>query len=349
VTAISVSSAHRLASVDPLLPAQTPPEQAFSGLSADPFACEARFAVTGASGQPIAVARCAHWTGAPGSLDLIWGASRRFTLLPEIAGPDLAGALSQLIEQWQDHLASVPWAGAEDTAAVINWPSRDIDGLNVMLAHGLTPLNIVAAKRLRPKRLRPKRLRPGPLRPGPLRPGPPATTQQAQPGGLRINRATPADLDVLAGLATAEIGYDAHFGGVIERPHTGAAMRTYLADLLSDPQPWVWVAERAGTIIGLLAAEPPSTATWIAPLTSLSPVAYLMSAYVDAAERGSGIGRALTDEFHRAAEDEGVGVVLLHYELFNPRSGPFWSQQGYRPLWTALEARPARRLIGHSI
>jgi GNAT superfamily N-acetyltransferase len=333
-TAISVSSAHRLASVDPLLPAQTPPEQAFSGLSDDPFTCEARFAVTGVSGQPIAAARCAHWTGAHGSLDLIWGASRRFTLLPEIAGPDVAGALNQLIELWQDHLASVPGAGEEDTAAVINWPSRDIDGLNVMLAHGLTPLNIVAAKRLRP---------------GPLRPGPTASTQQAPPGGLKISRATPADLDVLAGHATAEIGYDAHFGGVIERPHTGAAMRIYLADLLSDPQPWVWVAERAGTVIGLLAAEPPSTATWIAPLTSLSPVAYLMSAYVDPAERGSGIGRALTDEFHRAADGEGVGVVLLHYELFNPRSGPFWSQQGYRPLWTALEARPAGRLIGHSI
>jgi hypothetical protein len=41
--------------------------------------------------------------------------------------------------------------------------------------------------------------------------------------------------------------------------------------------------------------------------------------------------------------------VLLHYELLNPRSGPFWSQQGYRPLWTALEARPASRLIGHSV
>lgn len=287
--------------------------------------------MTGVSGEPIAAARCAHWTGAPGSLDLVWGASRRFTLLPEIAGQDVAGSLDQLIGQWQGHLAFVPGAGEEDTAAVINWPSRDIDGLNVMLGRGLTPLNIVAARRLRPGS------------------GPITHARQAQPDGLRISRARPADLGVLADLTTAEISYDAHFGGVIDRPHTGAAMRTYLTGLLADPEPWVWVAERAGTIIGLLAAEPPSTATWIAPLTGLSPVAYLMSAYVDPAERGSGIGRALTDEFHRAAQGEGVGVVLLHYELFNPRSGPFWSQQGYRPLWTALEARPASRLIGHSM
>ena len=297
-------------------------------------ACEAQFTVTGTAGEPAAIGHCAHWTGAPGSLDLVWGKSRRYTLLPEIAGPDIAGALDQLIGQWQDHLTSVPGACDEDTAAIINWPSRDIDGLNVMLARGLTPLNVVAAKKLRP--------------------APPVQqTQQAQQaqqtGGFTISRATPADLDVLTALAVAELSYDAHFGGVIERPHTGPAMRTYLTDLLADPEPWVWVAERAGTTIGLLIAEPPSAATWIAPLTGLSPAAYLTSAYVDPAERGSGIGRALTGEFHRAAQGEGVGVVLLHYELLNPRSGPFWSQQGYRPLWTALEARPASRLIGHSI
>ena len=96
-------------------------------------------------------------------------------------------------------------------------------------------------------------------------------------------------------------------------------------------------------------AEPPSAATWIAPLAGLPPVAYLTSAYVEETERGAGIGQALTAEFHRTAESEGVGVVLLHYELLNPRSGPFWARQGYRPLWIALEARPANRLIGHSI
>ena len=36
-----------------------------------------------------------------------------------------------------------------------------------------------------------------------------------------------------------------------------------------------------------------------------------------------------------------MAVTLLHYEQVNPLSGPFWHQQGYRPLWTTWEARPA--------
>jgi hypothetical protein len=34
-------------------------------------------------------------------------------------------------------------------------------------------------------------------------------------------------------------------------------------------------------------------------------------------------------------------VTLLHYGQVNPLSAPFWSQQGYRPLWTVWEAMPA--------
>jgi len=39
-----------------------------------------------------------------------------------------------------------------------------------------------------------------------------------------------------------------------------------------------------------------------------------------------------------------VRVTLLHYEQVNPLSAPFWSQQGYRPLWITWEARPARAI-----
>lgn len=45
---------------------------------------------------------------------------------------------------------------------------------------------------------------------------------------------------------------------------------------------------------------------------------------------------------HHEIEAAGVAVTLLHYAQINPLSAPFWSQQGYRPLWTAYEARPAR-------
>jgi predicted acetyltransferase len=60
------------------------------------------------------------------------------------------------------------------------------------------------------------------------------------------------------------------------------------------------------------------------------------------AERGSGVGAAMAGALHREIDAAGVAVTLLHYAQVNPLSAPFWSQQGYRPLWTAWEARPAR-------
>jgi hypothetical protein len=39
-----------------------------------------------------------------------------------------------------------------------------------------------------------------------------------------------------------------------------------------------------------------------------------------------------------------VPAGAVHYEQMNPLSAPFWSQQGYRPLWTEWAARPAAAL-----
>src|SRR5262249_41114963 len=126
----------------------------------------------------------------------------------------------------------------------------------------------------------------------------------------RIRRAIPSDVDAIAQFGLAEIRYDAHFGGVIDRPWAGPAMRQYLAGLLTqtEPEPGVGVAEakadeenndeNGAVLLGLLAAEPPQAAEWISPLTALSPVAYLMTAFVAPSARGTGIGGDLTDEFH---------------------------------------------------
>ena len=69
-----------------------------------------------------------------------------------------------------------------------------------------------------------------------------------------------------------------------------------------------------------------------------------MLMFVAPAERGSGLGTLLADEFHREADAAGVAVTLLHYEQLNPLSMPFWSRQGYRPLWTTWQATPASLL-----
>jgi predicted GNAT family acetyltransferase len=82
-------------------------------------------------------------------------------------------------------------------------------------------------------------------------------------------------------------------------------------------------------------------ATWIAPLAEAAPVAYLLLAGVQPGQRGRGVGAALTARLHDDVAAAGVQVTLLHYAQVNPLSAPFWSQQGYRPLWTVWEARPA--------
>jgi GNAT superfamily N-acetyltransferase len=302
----------RLAAIDPLLPE----------LTALPSGCGTTFVASTESGTTTGLAGCDHWTGEPGSLDLTWGAARRFKFTSLITGQDIAGALDQLITQWRDHLAEMPAAAQDDTAAMITWPSRDVEGIRVLQRHGLAPLAVIAARVS------------GSDHAGGMQP----------PAGIRIRRAGPADIDTVTRLGLELVRYDTLFGEVVERPETESGLRHGSAELLAGPEPWAWLAERGGSAVGLLAAERPEAATWIAPLARLAPVAYLQQMVVLPSERSTGIGALLVDRFHAQLAAAGVPLTLLHYSQVNPLSAPFWSQQGYRPLWTAWEARPARTL-----
>jgi GNAT superfamily N-acetyltransferase len=304
-------ASRRWQAIDPLLPAipgWTP-------------GCGADLTVDGPDRSLLAAGSCSHWTAEPGSLDLIEGAAQRFRLTPYITGSDVLAALDTLLSQWRDHLAAVPEAAGQDTAAVICWPSRDVAGVRALVAHGLAPLGVIAARSAS---------------------GRPAAVADCPPD-VRIRRATPADLDVVAAMAMQVVRFDAHFGGVIERPGAAEALRGRVAGLL-EHDPWTWLAERDGDPVGLLIAEPPEVADWIAPQTCGSPVAYLLALFVVPAERAAGVGAALTAQLHRTAAAAPVSVILLQYEQVNPLSVPFWGGQGYRPLWSTWEARPARML-----
>jgi GNAT superfamily N-acetyltransferase len=270
----------------------------------------------------VAAGSCEHWRAEPGSLDLIEGATARFRLTPYITDPDALASLDTLLSRWREHLAAVPEAAGEDTAAVIGWPSRDVTGVRALVAHGLVPLGVIAA---RPADRRPE-------------------MAAGCPPGVRVRRAAPADLDVVVYMGMEVVRFDAHFGGVIDRPWATQALRAEVAGLLAEHEPWVWLAERDGDPVGLLIAEPPEVAGWIAPRACRSPVAYLLALFVAPAERGAGVGAALAGYLHRAAAAARVAVILLQYEQVNPLAVPFWGQQGYRPLWTTWEARPARML-----
>jgi hypothetical protein len=72
---------------DPLLP---DPQQHSAG-------CGTSFTVVGPDGLAAAAGCCEHWHGAPDSLDLTWGAARRFQLTVQVGGPDVAAALNELL------------------------------------------------------------------------------------------------------------------------------------------------------------------------------------------------------------------------------------------------------------
>lgn len=301
--------ARRWEQVDPLLPMPGPMR---SG-------CGARFAVRGADGRPAAVATCEHWSGASGSMQVSRGAARRFLLDVRVGGPDIGAALDELLGQWRGHLATVPGAGEPDTAAVVTWPSRDIHGIRTLIQHGLTPLDVIAA------------------RPA----GRAASTDVADRPKVRIRRAGPEDIATVVRLGVETVRFDTHFGGVNERPDTPAAMEREVAGLLTGPEPWTWLAEQDGTAIGLLCAQRPEAASWIAPMVRAEPIAYLMLMMVTPEARGDGLGAGMVALAHQEFDAAEVAVTLLHYEQTNPLSVPFWSRQGYRPLWTSWEARPA--------
>jgi GNAT superfamily N-acetyltransferase len=323
-TSIGTLLMRRWEEIDPLLPVPGPL----------PEGCGAEFTIAGGAGEPAAAATCEHSEAAPGSLDTAWGTARRFQLAPQITGPDIGGTLDRLLGRWRDHLAGLPGTDSQDTAAVVNWPSRDIGGVKALVRRGFAPLAVVAA--------RTTGRHPGAA---PGRGAPDAESgNRPDLAGVRIRRAGPADIDAVVRLGLEVIRYDAHFGNGGERPDTVGALRHEVDEMLAGPEPWIWLAERDAQAIGLLAAQRPELAGWIAPLVRPAPVAYLMLMFVAPGERAGGIGAELAARLHTDVRAAGVSVTLLHYEQVNPLSAPFWSRQGYRPLWLTWEARPARSI-----
>jgi GNAT superfamily N-acetyltransferase len=344
---VAAQVARRWQAIDPRLPEP----------AALPPGCGAELAVT-TGGRQVALGSCEHWQVEPGSLELSWGAALRFRLTAQVGGPDIGAALDRLLSAWRAHLAGVPGADGDDTAAIVVWPSRDIDGVRPLLRHGLMPLAVIAARSTGAGSDRAGRGgvagSGGAGRDGSDRAGRDGSDRVGRygserggrggPPGVRIRRAGPADIEMVARLGHEVIRYDGYFGGVTDRPGTAAAMHREAAALLAGPRPWVWLAERDATPIGLLAAERPEATGWIAPMARQAPVCYLTFMFTMPGERGGGVGAALCARLHDEVAAAGVPVTLLHYAQVNPLSAPFWSQQGYRPLWLAWEARPAAML-----
>jgi GNAT superfamily N-acetyltransferase len=314
VEAARQAVARRWQVIDPLLPEPGEPAKT----------CGIDLTVTSADGRIVAAGYCRHVHLRPGSLELAWGAASQFALTAWVAEPDGGNGLGQLLERWRSHLSRQPDVADEDSAAMVRWPSREVSGVRVLLEHGLRPLTVIAA---RPAA---RAIDGGKVR--------------ASPAGLRIRRAGEGDEDALERLGMEMMRYDAHFGSVAVRANTARGLRESAARTVAAAQPWTWLAERDGEAVGMVQAEPPEAAGWVAPLVRAQPVAYLGEMSVLPGARGAGVGTALVEHLHRELDAAGAAVTLLHHAQLNPLSAPFWNRMGYRPLWTSWEIRPARRL-----
>jgi GNAT superfamily N-acetyltransferase len=290
-----------------------------------PAGCGAPLVVNGDNGRLVGLGVCVHHHIPADSLNQTWGAADRFTLVPRLAGMDVAASADLLLRQWREHLAGVGAARGTDTSATVVWPSQDITGIQALLRHGLQPLTVIAA-RLRPQAPN----------------GPRYNPRGAY--GVMIRPAGPADEERVLDLELRLIRYDMHFGGPVWRTATPRLVRDEIRASLARRATWTWLAERGVRAVGLLVAQPPQEAGWIAGMTGAAPAAYLQTMFVEHDERGTGTGSALVRQLHAQLDAAGVAVTLLHHSQVNPLSAPFWYRMGYRPLWTSWEARPAGAL-----
>jgi len=207
-----------------------------------PEGCMAPLLAQGDNGRPAGLGVCRHQHLAADTLAQTWGAATKFVLSMRLRGPDIQAAADDLLTQWRDHLTGLPEASNDDTAAIVNWPARDVTGVLALLRHGLQPMSVIAA-------------RPSPVSPAShSNPASPAS----MPPGLAIRPAGPDDLDAVTELEVGVVRYDAHFGGSIPRAATEALVRAETQAALARRPGWTWLAEQAGRAVALTVVEPPA-------------------------------------------------------------------------------------------
>jgi GNAT superfamily N-acetyltransferase len=304
-----------------------------------PEGCMAPLLSIGEKGRPAGLGVCRHQHVPADTLAQTWGAATKFVLTVRLREADTRPALNDLLTQWRGHLETQPEAGKDDTAAIVNWPAREVTGVLALLEHGLQPMTVIA---VRPAgRQVPDTKATG--QPHTKATGQPHTKATGQPG-LVIRPAGPGDLDQVTELEMGVVRYDAHFGGSIPRPATETLARAETQAALAKHPGWTWLAERDGQPVAVAVVEPPAAATWIANMTRRGATAYLQTMFVRPGERSAGIGAALVRRVHAELDARGIDLTLLHYAQMNPLSAPFWHRMGYRPLWSTWEARPAATL-----
>lgn len=258
----------------------------------------------------------------PGSSNSLWSARDTWELFPLVADQPGAG-MDALLLAWRRLMDSTGVPDA-DSACVVTWPSRDADGSGALLAHGFQPLSVFAVRQPDRAALR---------------------HMASTPRGLVIRRVTTRDLDTVVSIALAELAYSALVGGTIVRPDAADIKRTAMRYRISQGDP-AWLAERDGVAIGLAEcwltdADPNARRRFPVPPDRWG---FVNTLSVLPGARGAGVGQAMMATAHRELHRAGAVGTYLYYNPPNALSSVFWPRQGYRPLWTIWETRPAGAL-----
>ncbi|MGH3858810.1 N-acetyltransferase family protein [Actinokineospora sp.] len=250
----------------------------------------------------------------PGTPQSLWSAFEVFELHPLLGATD-GDALDPLLRAWPSKLGVT----SADTACVVTWPSRDAAAAKALLAHGFVPLSVLA-----------------------VRTAPPPAREPTP--GVAVRRATRADLDVLVKSALAEVAYSAQVGGAVPRPDAPAVKRAALRAHLTQGDP-IWLAERDGVAVGHAEGWHTDSVpgSWAETRVRHGRWGYVNCLSVRPDARHAGVGQALMAVAHAELSPRTVGS-FLYYNPPNPLSPVFWARQGYRPLWTVWEVRPAAAL-----
>lgn len=254
-----------------------------------------------------------------GSPPTLWCALETWELIPLIGdtGGVGIGALLAAWREWVTRIGRLP----ADSACQVTWPSRDVAAARQFLDHGMVPLSVTAV-----------RLASAEPPPAPIT-------------AVTVRRAGLADLDVVVELAMAELAYSAQVGGSVVRRHARSMKRGVLEFAIRQDEP-VWLAEEDGIAVGLADCRWTEVTpdSWAASKLPAGIWGYINCLSVLPGARGGHVGQQLMSLVHREFAAANATGSYCYYNPPNPLSSVFWPRQGYRPLWTHWEVRPATAL-----
>ena len=273
-------------------------------------------------GEPSALGilrSSSHAETDPGAL---WGALQRDEL--ELFWDGNRAALGELLDRW---IARVSGDLAPDneweTSMSVSVPSRDSDAAIPLLSRGFALIGVSG------------------IRIGTRGADADAAEQRLASAGYRLRQADESDAVLLGRLDAELLAHDAAHGHVSSRPNAGETLSVEILERLRVDPEWTWIIEGGGAPLGYLSIEI-DRPRHLAECAAGDSVAHIQAMYLRPGLRGAGIGEAVVDFAHGRLESAGHDRITLGYAALNPRSGPFWCRQGYRPLWNHWQRRPAR-------